>query len=408
MPALVVQFKSQGLPALQQGVRGLTNNFNQLSRAQAGAGGGLGPAGGAVLGGGGTPGNALVQQARSHRQQAQLINAQLALQNAQQRQNRRNNPPSLFQRLGQAALTTRFNIGGHSGGVSPLIGRSLAALGVTGTAAATIGLLAGAAALAVVAVKAFGDAVQEGAQAMLETRRNALVGGGTGGQAAFLAAMGISGGAAHSLRERIATDPTAMLGAAQLGVRATPGMFGGQNSSAVALKLVDAMRAVVARGGDPTRQARMIGAEDLLPLAYASDKAYASLKKTTEALGALSEQNKGAMSDWEIAVKRNEASNKLLEGALMAKIAPIQTAMNNWASDFNEWAAKILGVKVPGASGGTNPTVANTAAITQLTYLLKATIYGGGSRAAGAIPAGLSGQNLNNMARNNARWISPW
>ncbi len=342
---------------------------------------------------------------------AQVADAQLAIQRAQATINKVNQPPpSVMSRLGKAALSSRFNLGSVGGArVYPLVGRSLAALGIEGELAGAVGLVAGAAMLAVTALKNFGDAVMDGGRALKEISDAAATTGGTGAQAGQLRSLGISAGFANALRERLATDPLAMLAGAQLGIpRVLPYQLagpGGQNSMTVVLKTLQALADVQKRGGDPVRFARMLGAEDLLPLLNMSEKARLSLLKTSEVLGKLADANKQTVSDYDAAVKKAQSSGDAIGAAIFAKIAPMLTALNNWATDVNMAIVKWLnGGKLP----PNTPTPGTANPNTNPHGIQGSGVYGGGPRAAGAFPANLNGQYLNNASRATGPRMGYW
>lgn len=435
------------------GLEGLAGRLNDIAGgAQAAAAApvrrGTRVSGGQTSGGSGP--NAALD--RAHRQYGQAMlggqagaiqDAALNLSRAQARLDRLNAPaPTLAQRLGQAALSTRFNIGGQSGGVSPLVGRTLNALGMSGATAGPVGLALAAITLTAMALKSLAEAAQDGAKALKEISDTASITGGTGAQSGALRGLGISGDFANSLRERLATDPLAMLGAAQSGVgRVTPSVYGGsQNNAAVVLEVLGKLRAEQ----DPNeriRKARMMGAESLLPLTNASDKATASLLKTAEALGRLSDANKTTSSDWDAATKRMGLVQDRLKGALFQAFGPgmiaVVSKLSSGAEKLADFAEKfpqkllnsfevaaiisnpIMAAPIHAAfdalrkqTGVNNPAAAatngNTKALQNLTYLLSSQIYGGGSRASGALPSGLTGMNLNQAAQNHALRLSYW
>jgi hypothetical protein len=254
-------------------------------------------------------------------------------------------------------------------------------------------------------------------------------------------ALGMDPGSAASLRERIATDPMAMMGAARIGVRALPTLFGNQNNAQVAMQVLEGLQKVKAQGGDPLRTARMIGpeAEAMLPLLNMSERARKSLLGTADALAKIAEAKPASASaDLDAAWERVGLAGDALKAALfnvfgtdmttlVNGLADAMTGLATFISQNADLIGKIAGVAVPfiGAMQAiaalveqvtgrkvVNPNIQavnnNTAAVNNLTHLLKGQIYGGGARAAGALPSGLNGLQLNQMLQNTAHRMGHW
>lgn len=392
----------------------------------------------------GAIGNVNKQQVQAIRLQAQAINAQIALANANSRLIRHNAPaPGFAQRLGQAALSSRFNIGGQSGGVSPLVGQSLRAMGVSGPAAGAVGLAAGAVTLAVVALKALAEAANQGGAAIKALRDSATISGGSVQESARLRAMGLDAGSAASLRDRISTDPTAMMGAARIGVRATPSLYGSQNNANIALQIVDGLKRVRDRGGDPLRAARMIGpeAEALLPLLDMSERARKSLLGTADALAKIAQSKPASVAaDLDAAWKKMGLAGDALKAALfnvfgtdmtrlISQLADGMMILATWISanadmvrniaanispaiaflvKLSEFIETITGGQIKAIDPHTAAVNANTAAVNANTAMMKPNIYGGGGKAANALPSGMAGMNLNQNMQNGAIPLGHW
>lgn len=168
-------------------------------------------------------------------------------------------------KLMTALMSTRFNIG-HA---SPLVGRTLDALGVEAEAAAPPLLAVGAAAAA---AKALYDLAHESVEtANAFTRLSTSLGSGPGTTAqlsSFASAAGLSpdqaGSIAQRIQDRITSDPMAAAAGMRLGVYNLPGIYGNQDYGQQALTVIQHLRGIK----DPNEQlrlARAVGAEDLLP-----------------------------------------------------------------------------------------------------------------------------------------------
>lgn len=348
-------------------------------------------------------------------------------------------PPTTLQRLGQVAATTRFNMGG----VSPLVGRTLAAAGIGKDAIGAFSLVATGASVAAAALEKLATATVEGGRAMRELQNTATISGGTPEQAARMRAFGLTPAEAAALRQRLATDPYAMSAGAMIGVRALPQPFGSQNNAELILKVVEGLRGVK----DPEerlRRARMMGAEDLLPLADMSEKAAASLMRTADGLAAVQKaMGPSAGADFEAAGKRWELAIERLKGSIFKAVGPGMTDITNKAVDvvegrggfdigrihrenvqkwkafqqnpswdtFSTWLTNGFGPSggaKPAGSPHTKAVEANTEAIERQTALMQGRTFGGGYRGAGAIPAMLNGQAMQNAAASRTVPWSPW
>lgn len=154
-----------------------------------------------------------------------------------------------------AFASTRFNMGG----VSPLVGQSLEALGVPMIGATGAGL-AGAAG----AVAAFVGALHIATSTLGDFGAAMRLSGGTAGDVAGMGRFGFRGaegaGAAATFRERIASDPMAMMFANRLGVRALPRPFGAVNEAALLNRAAEGL-AKITNAEERLRTERVLGLE---------------------------------------------------------------------------------------------------------------------------------------------------
>jgi hypothetical protein len=189
---------------------------------------------------------------------------------------RATNPRS---KLMTALMSTRFNVGN----ASPLVGRTLDALGVEAEAAAPPLIAVGAAAAAAKALYDLAHQSVETANAF--TRLSTSLGSspGTTAQLSSIAsASGLSpeqaGSVAQRIQDRISTDPIAAAAGMRLGVFNLPGIYGNQDYGQQALTVIQHLRQIK----DPNEQlrlARAVGAEDLLPaVKYMSNQDVSNLQ----------------------------------------------------------------------------------------------------------------------------------
>jgi len=196
-------------------------------------------------------------EARIFDASAAVARATVGLERARRQQARTGGGSALDRAIG-VLNSTRFN----AGPVSPLIGRTAELLGVQTTGAAGLGV-AGAAA----AVGAFTLAVKGAVERLNEFGAAMRLSGGSAGDVAGIARFGFTGaggaGAAEQFRQRIATDPMAMMFAARHGIRALPEPLGTVNNAAVLKQGVDALRGIT-DAEERLRTARVFGLESAL------------------------------------------------------------------------------------------------------------------------------------------------
>lgn len=373
------------------------------------------------------------QQIKTAQSATEMADAQYALNRALDRIDRLNRPaPSRIALLGQVASTSRFNLGG----ASPLVGRSLAALGLGKEAIGGFSIAAGGAAAAGVALHKLADFANEGGRALKQVRDSAIISGGTPRESALIRALGGTAAEAAALRERLATDPLAMSAGASLGVRASPAPFGSPNNARIWLKTLEGLRATT-EGEVRLTRARMLGVEALLPLTYMSDKAWNSLRRTAEGLGDLEASMGNSGADFDASARRWEMAMERLKGSVFTALGPDMGRIADAYSDslekmsegvvrnkdfFKEMMVGAVAAFLPlskvtmNAEGAGNTagsaaaqqykaTEANTRAIERQTQLMQGQTYGGGPRTASGIPPMYTGQAVqNNMQYGVPRW----
>lgn len=454
--------------ALQQLTAVNRAGFAQLAAAQAGAPAPLSPvlpAGPRLTTAAGPA--ARLQAAQQQLQQAQagndpnaLFDAQFRVARAQQAYARAQNvvnpqPPSFWQRFMEFAGTSRFNLG-RVGGVeiSPLVNRlgqlvapRAAAGGLAGGAAGAVaGGLAGGAAgagvglalvgsfvLATAAVKTLADITTAAAERLQDLARVSTETGGTMREVAQLQALGVGGaqGAqlANSLRERLASDPRALLGSAQLGMAPSPNILTGSQDNARVLR--DHLLALrqVRNAEEQLRLARMLGLESALDLLRVSDRAFAAQLRDADTQARIADpQATQQARDFGAEISRIGQTAQMVGNALGKPFLEAGTVIAGFIADNLLVLAENLNTFAPVfkfvidtlmlplrmvadltrflTAGDHNQDLrdaqdANTKALQANTAAIREGQFGPGSRGRNAVPGELRGQMLQHAIAGN-------
>lgn len=453
-----VDFQFQGLAAGIQQLRQLNQQMRQSAgmqrQAAAGAGGGM-----VRFGSGGGPGRtpagmlggpnyrlaqaqqrlSILQGMGAHPQAIQ--DAQGAVQRAQagvaRQQQMLSGGASPAQKLAQVLLTSRFG----AGGLMPLVGRSLAALGVGGAAAGPAALVMAGLAAVGVGLHAFVSMLGEAASALSDFRAAAMQSGGSTGDISRLTSMGMSPGSiagkAAALTQRMSMlggDPFAMLAGMKLGVQLPIGRpFGKTNEAETFLAVIEGLRKVKS-AEEQLRLARMLGVDADMDLVRASDKVFEAMKRDaalrTKFFDERTQQNAADVSAGFIRV--NNAMDNLkvtLSKPFLADmanaLAGLAEIMNTVAAIMNKnaialraalagaltivfgpLAVPLLGaLSALGGKGQKDHQSAldqNTDALNNLAGVFKEGTYGGGERTRGAVPSALKGLMLGGAIAGNS------
>lgn len=338
------------------------------------------------------------------------------IQAAQLRQANRPNP------VLQAILTSRFNIGGSGGGVSPLIGRTLKAIGPglaklaasagpAGLALAGIAIVAAGAALAVAKLS---ETAMDGAKALKSiSQGRAATGGSYRDFEALRAAGSIAGTSPESLASSISEAIQSGAGAAlaqKLGISTVRGPFGDLNDAAAANKIINAIANAGSRG-EADRMAAQLG-----------DKSLAQFFDLTPAEKKLIGQGAaGAPDDRSVRAARDVSAQFAILGAtveritrgglfvkIMAGVGAGLELVNRFVARFESFLNAIDAVldRIMNALGmkqGQTAQERNTRAVEANTQALREFgTFGGGANAARALPSGLRGHHMGDAAVRNA------
>ncbi len=396
-------------------------------------------------GGGGRAVAAVSNPAAQIRQQAQILNAQASHMRAQlnlSRASGQGQSQGVVGRLGQFARSTRFG----RGGFMPLLGRGLDVLGAKDPKIAiAVMAIVGAVTVATAAIKAFAYAVREGAAALNDAMAARTVSGGTAGQIAALAAAGLGNAdivsASAGLRQRLASDPFAMMAGVRSGIGPQlPRPFGSQNEAKLLQQAMDSLRAM-GEGEKQLGLARMLGLDALLPLINVSDRMAKLQKADADIREQILKKNGPAAREFNAALGRltynfstllqaiaGPGLNKLggfinyfaaaLQGLariIAANPQLITNLVDSIITPYRTWLAfeETIGQVPKGAtaqfdayinaaSSQTAATNANTLALQQNTQAWKNGIYGGGARSRNAIPNSLNGYALQRALQGNS------
>lgn len=324
------------------------------------------------------------------------------------------NPKTPWQRVMQAVMTTRFNIGKNGVGVSPLIGRTLAALSGAGGAAgaagaaggaglAGVGAVAGPVALAVAAIIGFTKATLWAGEQLKEMAGDLVTGGGSAYESSVARGIGQATGlgpnAAAQFQQRISGGVGAGF-AAGIGINPIGGPFGDINYNAKLIKAAEAiMRAPNLEAA--RRLAEGLGTPELANLKMYSKSTQQDILKRFGGGASQAEMASGM----ELSYWTGRLTDQFMVLAARILMPAIKTL-----TVFFEWIQKIIAalevmyrLLYPfGGSGGqsSNPVKENTQAIEENTRAIKEMreTMGGGQRAARALPNRLNGLNLSDDA----------
>ena len=279
--------------------------------------------------------------------------------------------------------------GGGFGGVTVASGR----LGVAMVAATA-------------AVAAFTAAIRSASQLAGSIGNARLFGQAGPGQAGFSAALsrvfGIDAlGIGKALHEAIAAGGFARGAASQIGIgQVLPRGLGGPGDIEIFLRAVEGLRRI----SDVTERyntAVRLGAEELLPLTQATERQFQTLRR----LGKELETAYSPQRQLEIA--RIQIDFQISSLAFWTRVLKIV----NGLGDMADWlGAKINRIRHPFGGDTTlqdaaaRATQANTQAIEGLSVAIGQArqMFGGGSRAQGAFPAGLRGEILRRQFQADA------
>lgn len=431
---LTVSQLTQSVRALKQ-VGDQYKSIADLSKQIKGSGFGGGTGSGAATAAGTPSGAALMrQQAADLRAQAGLIRAQASLDRAQAGPGGRQ---SVAGALNTFVRSTRFG----AGGVQPLVGRGVdvgAALlrqGGHSAAAGLVSKLAGPITLGVTLVatglKYLWEELQGASQHIHGISASAGSSGGSSGQVAYLSAMGMPAGSlaaiAAQFRETQRNDGYAMAQSQRLGIAMpAPHQLGGVNQNNLT-NLTAALVAIRKLGTEEEKlQAmRIFHLEEFTHLLKISDNVMGQMAVDAKfAQMTITPHAQKVSADFEAGKGRLGANLQTAKDALalpaMEKLADAMNAAATGIAAFgpaiNFWAPKLEMIRDPlgsiskaisdwliGVTGMDKGAADQVEATKDLTKEMRALRgFGGGPRAAGAMPGGLRGYAFDSARTSTA------
>lgn len=436
--AMRIDLQFGGLNSAIQGLNRLAAAQGQVARNQqalnANSGGG-GGGGGGRRPGGGAPSGPFSRLADAQRNLATALaggnqtaiddaRANLdARQRAAARAQQRLNPqqPSFMSRAMGVISSSRIGIGGGAGAtLMPLVGRLVGMLGPVGVVAT----------VAAGALKGFADNVARTSEVLSQMHSAALTTGGNTGNIAFLKTLGIDPGTAGGVRDALSSNPMAMAQGAQMGMGITrPRGYGAAVNEAELLE--NAIKRLAFSSDDAAMRlanAQRMQMDALIPQIELYRRHAATIENDSAIMKQIADPaTSQAAADLQFELGRlGQGFNEIM----MALGKPfIQDAANfvRFLADSLKGLALVLNqnqAAVKGLIGFLSPLIglfsmigsalgmraspdasalsANTKAVADNTAALRAGTFGGGTRASGAIPAGLRGMALDRALQGSA------
>lgn len=345
-----------------------------------------------------------------------LGNVQGAILRMQQQQ-QANSP---MNRMRNLIFSTRLNFGGKGGfGASPLVGRAMQALGpVFDAIPGKFKAIALAAAAIPVAFAALVSAAQSAAASIKAAYAGRAAAGGSASEFGRLSGFArILGTDPKDLALGIAEAVQDGMGAAyasKLGISTVGGPFGDTNSTGKALKvLTDIANSSTLE--QARQKAMMVGNPDLAQLQQLSPQ---QKKLLTESMFGPNEKGVTAAKDFTAVLDRFGVAMERLKNSrgavfIMERLTGIfdwvLTRLNafidgldklgGWLESISQWVGGVSGSK--SGKSGNSSIDRNTRALERNTSALNGT-FGGGQRAAGAMPRGINGWQLGDASVRHA------
>jgi hypothetical protein len=296
-----------------------------------------------------------LQQANASGTAQQQFNARYAYAQAQTQfanaANKINPQPKTFQdKLTDALMTSR--IGTHAG-LMPLINRIVPLIGKAATLFA-VGATAAAAAL---------DTLYQGtskaAQRLTEFAEGGLISGARGDEQSRLevlgGAIGIAGNQMSAIARQIQASVNAggpgAVGGAQAGIGMSGGPFGRVDAAAAALREINFLMREDVSLEQKERQARLVGAEDLLKFAYVSRDVAADLKSDFGVNQRIMDKSFRSAIDFQAQTSRAAEAAERLAVVIFSPLIEATTALAKHFADFANWIADKLNYLKPPERG---------------------------------------------------------
>ena len=265
-----------------------------------------------------------------------------------------------------------------------------AMLAAAGAAVLGIKMLADASAEGARRIKEYADAAARPSQEIAAIRETS---GGSLAESAALRSMGIDGGRARALTERIASDPFAKAAAGRLGVQALPGPYGTLDTARTTIDTIRRLRAIP-DDAQAQRAARVMGAEDLLRFRRVSEQTFQNLRRDAELTARVNDPAQIARgAEYETSLSR---LSQAFENAKVAASGPLLETM---ADLFNGIADTLNGIT--SFVEGNRDKIAAVTGFFESMALVGASTAGGGGLA--SLYAAMRARGESSRAREESR-----
>lgn len=283
-------------------------------------------------------------------------------------------------------------------------GSSMASLAGLAKFAGPIGIAVTIAAATFGSIKKLGEVASRGAEALQQNADAAAASGATLAEIAGLRGMGFSAGAAgglgSNLRSRLSSDPFAQA----IGGFALPGHLTGQSNAPLLEAQMKRLRALKDEGHllEMVRQERVLGLEAMHEELMTSKAMNKLRQNDSAAQKRLAQGQDERMADYRKSQERLKQGIDLIGQRMIQNWAAVATPVNNLLANIAHYFGSETWAG-PGASRMSNSPVAqNTAAIEDLTKLLRSQ-FGGGPRAGGALSPAQKAAVMRGMDWDTAR-----
>ena len=275
-----------------------------------------------------------------------IRDAELFVKNAKTRIDRMERRPDAMGRVVRAFTSARFSVGPGGASLSPLVGETMAALGMAE--------VAGPVGIAIAAIVAAGQALysfeKEVAHTTSEIAHARDVSGGSPAEQARLSSLGSIVGmgptqmaqASRSFNERIATDPMAAGFAQQFGVSGFRGPYGTVDTARGMIQAIEGLRSIQ-NNDQRIIAARGMGLEEFLPLSRVSDNTMQRLRRDQEITGIVQdpEQERRA-AEFQVSLARMGQASDNFKAAIAGPMMEDMTEFFNMVADILNGAAAWL------------------------------------------------------------------
>lgn len=264
------------------------------------------------------------------------------------RLSKRLQPKQPQNKLLQALMTTRFNVG-HA---SPLVGRTLAAAGVDAAAAGPAAGLLLASGAAIEAAKAIWEMAKSAADATNSFSRLSISLGSSASTSGRLQAYGLSPDQASGIAERVQSSitgsPMGTAAGLRLGVYNLPGIYGNQDYGQQALTVIQNLQKV-RNPNDRLALARQLGITDILPSLNASSGQLAANARTSAVTASLMTPDMASKAeDFQLSLDRVQVAIQniitAVSPSVLSRLTDFLNGIANIADGLATWLSQHQGL----------------------------------------------------------------